>query len=98
MVAVVGEALGLASSRNVVKKLPVAPSATYQLVRGAGTAAASWPPFQTRVLVKYIDRSTAIGAVLVTCVENDLPFSGLPPLLSCTSLAKIVTRELAGML
>ena len=81
----VGEPLGLASSRNVLKKLPVAPSATYQFVRGAGTAAASCPPFQTRELVKYIDRSTAIGASLVTCVENERPFSGRPPPASWTS-------------
>ena len=55
-------------------------------------------PFQTRELVKYIDRSTAIGAELVTWVENDRPLSGRPPLPSCTSLVKIVTREFAGTL
>ena len=43
------------------------------------------PPFQSRVLVKYIDRSTAIGAVLVTWVENDRPSSGRPPPASVTS-------------
>ena len=48
IVAVTGDAFGLASSRNVEKNEPVAPSATNHVVCGAGTAAASCPPFQTR--------------------------------------------------
>ena len=39
---------GLASSMNVVKKRPVAPSARNQLVDGAFTPADSWPPLKNR--------------------------------------------------
>ena len=53
--------------KNVLKSLPVKPSAKSQVVPGAATAVASWPPLKPW---KYIARSTKIGWVAVTDAEK----------------------------
>ena len=56
-----GVSVGFATSTNVVKKLPVAPSARSQCVDGAVAPADAWPPLQNGDVPKYIARSAAPG-------------------------------------
>ena len=72
-------AFGFDSSTNVVKKLPVAPSARYQFVDGRVTPADSCPPLKVGV-PKYIARSAAPAKAKVTWAPNDwLTSSGIEP-------------------
>ena len=92
MVTFAGVALGLATSTNVVKYDPVAPSARNHDVDPAGTPADSWPPSNSRAVPKYIDRSATIGAVASTAIANDWLASSAIPLVAS------VTREVGGTL
>ena len=65
-----GSAFGFAISTNVVKNVPVAPSARNQSVAGVVSPADSWPPLNVGV-PKYIARSATPGCVNVTTMPND---------------------------
>ena len=88
-VALASDVPGFASSTNVVKKEPVAPSARNQRVEGSFTPADSCPALNTGV-PKYIARSAAPGCANVTAMPNDrLTSSGI-------ELAPIVRRDVGA--
>jgi hypothetical protein len=69
----------LASSRNVSKYGPVAPSAWYQTVEGVCTPAATLPPLNSG-WPKYIARSATPGTLNVTVAPKArLASSGISP-------------------
>ena len=87
MVTLAGVAFGFASSTNVVKNAPVAPSARNHSVAGRLTPADSWPPVKSGWLPKYIARSAAPADDKVTMVPNAwFTSSGMSP-------AKTVWRD-----
>jgi hypothetical protein len=70
---------GFASSRNVLKKLPVAPSAKNQCARGCVTPALSCPPRKGMPPVeKYIARSTMIGTPFMEWMSADTSVAPRP--------------------
>src|SRR5581483_10049834 len=84
---------GFASSRNVSKKLPVAPSAKNQCALAAVTPALSWPPRNASPSVlKYIARSTMMGTPLRDRMLAETSVSERPGSLS----TQIVRRECAA--
>src|SRR3954463_12420279 len=69
---------GLASSRNVSKKLPVAPSAKNQSSDGLVTPALSWPAAKVPAADEYIARPTMIGTALRLVSPADTSVAASP--------------------
>ena len=79
MVSCAGVALGFDTRTNVVKKLPVAPSARNQSVAVRVAPADSCPPLNVGV-PKYMARSAAPAKVKVATAPNErFTSSGISP-------------------
>src|SRR5581483_10115525 len=86
------EGSGLASSRNMSKKLPVAPSAKNQCPEGCVTPALSCPPANgSSGREKYIARSAMIGTLFNDVITAETSVAERPG----SSSTEIVRRECA---
>ena len=86
-VAVVAVVCGLETRMKVSKKPLAAPSARYQVVLGASTPAALWPPC---IDCQYIVRSTTMGTLFV---DSTMAATGPSATVSLTRQARAAGRR-----